>query len=121
MDKFNLTPLRLNKVADMLAAQHTITSIAAHFGVHADVMGIKLREAGIVPAEVRNVARVNMRSNMIADIAGIMDDDKRVAATQRYLDRYPVVEDDDEVVGSDGSVDVITQKILLELELKDGD
>ena len=114
MDKFNLTPLRLTKVADMLAMQHTITSIAAHFGVCADVMGIKLKEAGIDAKVARNNARVNMRSNMIADILRIEDVDKRVAATQRYLDKYPIVEED-EIVDDFIEVD-IAAKILLELK-----
>ena len=111
--EWNLTEARYKKVISLLEHQYTEMAIALEFKIAVSTLRRKLIDAGIVSADVRNAARVNMRARMLDSIDGIRDPSKKVDAVMKYLDRYPVTEDVEIV----DVVDVIdTESILAKIK-----
>ena len=104
LNKFNLTPARVDKVVKALHRGDTVGNIAFDFGIDISTLSSKLTEAGIDSKVVKNGGRLAMRKALFDTVLMIRDDSKRAMAMMAYLDRYPVVESDD--VESEEIVDV---------------
>ena len=115
MNKWNLTETRLKVVLQKLMDQDTVAGIAQDFGISRRTLVDKLKEMGIKPEKVRNRGRSSMRTMLFKSIYSIPEEDKRVKAGLQYLDKYPIQEDEDEVVTSN-NVDTIKIQILNELK-----
>ncbi len=114
MNSWNMTDKRKVKCLSMLGSQHTVGSVAQHFGVCRQTLASELAEAGIDAADVRNNGRLSMRAMLFNSVSAIRDDSKRVAAGLAYLDRYPIEDTtvvDVEVVKVD-----VSKLILAELD-----
>lgn len=114
--KFNLTDKRERKVISMLKQQYTMTAIALHFGIHADTLVGKLKDAGINPGTIRNTGKLDMRAMVIGSIYSIKDDSKRSDAALRFLNQYPIVDEDEAVVDDKPTDSEILSKIRKELD-----
>ncbi len=113
MNSWNMTDKRKVKCLSMLGSQHTVGSVAQHFGVCRQTLASELVKCGIDAADVRSSGRLSMRAMLFNTIGNIRDDSKRVAAGLAYLNMYPI---DEDVVDIDiVDVDVITEKILSEM------
>ncbi len=92
--KFNLTDKRERKAISMLKQQYTVEAIALHFGIHADTLSRKLKDAGINPGTIRNTGKLDMRAMVIDSIYSIKDDSKRSDSALRFLNQYPIQDED---------------------------
>jgi len=74
--EFTLTAKRITEALTMLSNQHTLTSLAHHFGVHRATLTEKLVDAGIDHSAVRNAGTANLRALTFMRINSIPDADK---------------------------------------------
>ena len=110
---WNLTADRLKLSLKMLNKQHTVSSIAIHFGIKHSVFSAKLVECGVDAAAIRNSGRLNMKAMVFTSVMNIKDDAKRADAGLKFLTQYPV-DVDDAIVAVDDTED-IKREILNEL------
>jgi len=110
---WTLTDKRRKDIIKMLTKQHTIVSIAAHYGVEHKTISRRLSEAGISATEVRNNGLISLRAALFSSVYDISDSDKRIKAGLDFLKQYPIAESTggSEVVDDDS----IAREILDEL------
>jgi hypothetical protein len=94
--EFNLTEKRLKELHDLLADQHTLVSIAMKWGIHKNTLSEAVKKAGIDWRRIRNGGKMSMRAMLFGSIMSIEDEAKRIEAGLKYLDRYPIEEDEGE-------------------------
>jgi len=117
MNTWNMTEKRKVECLKMLGMQHTVNSVAQHFGVCRQTLAGELVKCGIDAVDVRNNGRLSMRAMLFNTVHAIRDDAKRVAAGLAYLDRYPPVDVDVDAGGDIVDVEIdISAQILAELD-----
>jgi hypothetical protein len=88
MNKWNLTPKRLDYVISELEKQMSVTSIALELGIDQDTLHYKLKEAGINHRQVKRKGLEKLRKNCLAWIHEVDDPKDRATVAMKYLDKY---------------------------------
>jgi len=92
-NKFNLTEKRQTEAIKMLQGQYNINLIAMHFGIHPDVLSIKLKEVGIDAKELQKDGIRRLRANLYADLHTVEDPKDKVKLTLDVLKHYDKSDD----------------------------
>ena len=94
--RWTMTKTRRDEIIKMLIEQHTVSTIALHYGITRQTMLRKLKKEGIDAKDIRNSGKQSLRHVLFKAISLIPDEDKKVKAGLDYLSRYPIVDDDDD-------------------------
>ncbi len=115
---FNLTDKRKKTAVAMFKSQHTVSSVAQHFGITYKTLQIHLETHGLDYKAIRANGKVALRSTLFDAILQIKDTNKMVDTGLRYLNQYPI--QDEEIQGKSNVVpsdSEILDKIRKELDV----
>jgi len=115
--RWTVTKKRRDDIIKMFMEQHTIDTIALHYGITRQTLTRKLKDEGIDSKALRNAGKQSLRQALFNTIMMIPDEDKKVKAGLDYLNRYPIQDDDDTPTLADDtkSDDAIRLQIISEL------
>lgn len=85
---WTLTDRRRDEVVRMLMAQHSLTSIAHHFGINYETLRRKVAEEGIDINEVKLMGIASLRAKLYNTIDDIDDPVDKMREGLRYLKQY---------------------------------
>ena len=91
--KWNLTPFRMEETLSMLSMQYSLTLIARHYKIGADILSQKLKEAGIDYKVIQQDGIRKLKANAYATISEIEEPEKLVKASLDFLKQYDKSDD----------------------------
>jgi len=113
---WHLTEKRKAFVIKELTAQMSVPSIAMELGITSDTLYAKLKEAGIVPKEVKRKGLEKLRRSCMSWIYNIDDDKDRADAAMKYLNKYLPADEPEPETTVNINVDAAVSKVLDDLK-----
>jgi len=113
MNRWNLTPARLEYVRKQLKGQSSVEAIADHYGISPTTLYKELKKVDIDVKSMKSIGLAQLRRSTFALISRL-DDKDQFDAGMKYLSRYEKLEGD---TAEDTAVDddSIVSEILTEL------
>ena len=114
MDKFNLTPKRIDKLTKLFEKGHSITTAAIALDVHPDTLSRKCKEIDLNPSVIYQANLKVLQGELLYTINNELAPDDKVKHGLKYLERYQKDLDDPTTATVDVTV-TIAADIMKEL------